>query len=171
MNVPHTTTNPIQSHTHYPAPSPVSNLTTMRQSVHPESLSNGKIIGQQQPPPPQSAFPMPVLRTQPPRPSSSSTLASTQERASFKPIEQQQSSITLDSTSRPTPIYPQNSPYPTSEKTNFVNENFLVCFHCTSLFHFFQGSSSNGIVWSTNTIIELHIATCNSSIHYSNDVL
>jgi hypothetical protein len=63
---------------------------------------------------------MPVLRTQP-TPSSRSSTVTTQERAGFKPIEQQQSSIISDNTPRPTPIHPQTSHYPATERLNFVN--------------------------------------------------
>ena len=114
LNAPQSTTmtaNAMSSR-HVPSPS----LNTGRLGLTTESSSNGKMLGTQS----QSPFPMPVLRTQPQRSTSRSVFPSSQETASFKPIEQQESSIIPDGTSRPTPIYPQNNPYPFTEKTTSV---------------------------------------------------
>lgn len=133
--------NPPQSTNTMPIhmPSSISNIG--RLGMYAESSSNGKTLGTQG----QSPFPMPVLRTQPTR----STNRSSQETASFKPIEQQQSSMTSDGTSRPTPIYPYNNPSPFTEKTTSV-----YSFSSIILGYLFSSplaSSSNTIIWSTNT--------------------
>ncbi len=79
-----------------------------------ESISNGKPLSQ-------PTLPMPVLRTQQQTPLSRLSLAATQEKAGFKPIEQQQlSSIISDNTSRPTPIHPQTSHYAATEGLTYV---------------------------------------------------
>jgi hypothetical protein len=104
-NVSHSTANPVSTQIHHPVFSPSINST--KQSSYVEPISNGR------------TFPMPVLRTQP-TPSSRSSTVTTQERAGFKPIEQQQSSIISDNTPRPTPIHPQTSHYPATERLNFT---------------------------------------------------
>ncbi|UJR31993.1 hypothetical protein I4U23_019463 [Adineta vaga] len=76
----------------------------------------------------QSNYPIPVLRT--PQQSSATrlSLAATQEKSGFKPIEQQQqqrqqnqqqSSTISENTSRPTPIHPQTDHYTSNERLTF----------------------------------------------------
>lgn len=108
LNAPQSTTMTANTMPHRHGPSPL--LNTGRLGLSTESSSNGKILGSQSP------FPMPVLRTQPQRSTIRSVYTSSQETASFKPIEQQESSIISDGTSRPTPIYP----HPFTEKTASV---------------------------------------------------
>jgi hypothetical protein len=65
---------------------------------------------------------MPVLRSQQQTSSSRLSVAATQEKAGFKPIEQQSSPIISDNTSRPTPIHPQTAQFPASGGFNLVSE-------------------------------------------------
>jgi hypothetical protein len=85
---------------------------------------------------------MPVLRTQQQTPSSRLSLAATQEKAGFKPIEQQQSSIISDNTSRPTPIHPQSSHYPATEGLSFVSSRDITCNVNFKYFLFLQPRST-----------------------------
>jgi hypothetical protein len=73
---------------------------------------------------------MPVIRTQQQTPSNRLSTVTTHEKSGFKPIEQQQSSIISDNTPRPTPIHPQTSHYPATERLNFVSfeNNIKISF-------------------------------------------
>ena len=103
----------VLSRGRHPAPSP--SLNSIKQQSYTESIPNGKTLGQ-------PTLPIPVLRAQQPTPSSRVSLATTQEKVGFKPIEQQQqSSIITDTTSRPTPIHPQTTHYPATGGLNFVS--------------------------------------------------
>ncbi len=137
-NVSHSTANPVSTQIHHPVFSPSINST--KQSSYVEPISNGR------------TFPMPVLRTQP-TPSSRSSTVTTQERAGFKPIEQQQSSIISDNTPRPTPIHPQTSHYPATERLNFVNFPEIILKEFILFFFFYIDSSNINIIRYTNTTI------------------
>ncbi len=114
-NVSHSTTNTVLTHNRHHVTSPSVNSTKQQQQQsYAELIPNGKILGQQ-------SFPVPVLRTQQQTPSNRLSIVTTQERAGFKPIEQQQSSIISDNTPRPTPIHPQTAHYPAPERINFVS--------------------------------------------------
>lgn len=125
----HLSTNTLLTHNRHHATSPAINST--KQS-YVEPLSNGKSFGQQ-------SYLMPVLRTQQ-TPLSRLTGSTIQEKSVFKPIEQQQSSIILDNTPRPTPIHPQTNHYPAPERVNYVKlENYLKKFSlCFSQFSLVQ---------------------------------
>lgn len=110
-HLPPPTTNANSNLTRQPVRSP--SVNSFKQPLYGEPISNGKVPGQ-------APYPVPVLRTQPPPTSNRSSAASNQERTTFKPIEQQQSSILSNTTPRPTPIHPQTSPYSFTEKTHFV---------------------------------------------------
>jgi hypothetical protein len=111
-NVSQSTTNTVLSRIRQPLPSPSSN--SIKQQSYTESISNGKTFGQQ-------TLPIPVLRAQQQTPASRLSVAATQEKAGFKPIEQQSSSIISDTTPRPTPIHPQATQY---SGLNFVSKIF-----------------------------------------------
>ncbi|CAF1117387.1 unnamed protein product [Rotaria sordida] len=111
-NVSHSTGTTVLSRTHHHVPSPSINPVSQQQS-YTEPMLNGKTIGKQ-------TLPMPVLRTSQPTPSNRLSLAATQEKTGFKPIEQQRSSTTSENTPRPTPIHPQTAHYPATEGLNFM---------------------------------------------------
>ncbi|CAF4599099.1 unnamed protein product, partial [Rotaria sp. Silwood2] len=111
-NVSHSTATTVVSRTRHPVSSPLLNSMSQQQQSYTEPLLNGKTIGKQ-------TLPMPVLRTPQPTASNRLSLAATQEKTGFKPIEQQRSSTISENTSRPTPIHPQTTHYPATEGLNF----------------------------------------------------
>ncbi|CAF3518390.1 unnamed protein product [Rotaria socialis] len=112
-NVSRPITNSVHSRIHHPVSSPSLNSISQQQLPYTESIANNKILGKQ-------ALPVPVLRTSQPTPTNRLSLAATQEKAGFKPIEQQRSSTIADTTPRPTPIHPQTAYYPANEGLHFM---------------------------------------------------
>ncbi|CAF1581883.1 unnamed protein product [Rotaria sp. Silwood1] len=113
-NVSHSTATTVLSRTHHVVPSPsLNSINQQQQQSYTEPTLNGKTIGKQ-------TLPMPVLRTSQPTPSNRLSLAATQEKTGFKPIEQQRTSNISENTSRPTPIHPQTTHYPATEGLNFI---------------------------------------------------
>ncbi|CAF3682977.1 unnamed protein product [Rotaria sp. Silwood1] len=113
-NVSHSTATTVLSRTHHVVPSPsLNSINQQQQQSYTEPTLNGKTIGKQ-------TLPMPVLRTSQPTPSNRLSLAATQEKTGFKPIEQQRTSNISENTSRPTPIHPQTTHYPATEGLNFA---------------------------------------------------
>ncbi|CAF1028667.1 unnamed protein product [Adineta steineri] len=109
-NSTYATANTSLSRIRHPIPSPPSS-NSIKQQAYVEPMINGKTMGQ-------PTFPAPVLRTSQQSSGNRLSLAATQEKAGFKPIEQQQSSIMTNSASRPTPIHPQNTHHIASEEIN-----------------------------------------------------
>ncbi|CAF5027616.1 unnamed protein product [Rotaria sp. Silwood1] len=122
-NVSHSTATTVLSRTHHVVPSPsLNSINQQQQQSYTEPTLNGKTIGKQ-------TLPMPVLRTSQPTPSNRLSLAATQEKTGFKPIEQQRTSNISENTSRPTPIHPQTTHYPATEGLNFVSFKIIRIFH------------------------------------------
>ncbi|CAF1633629.1 unnamed protein product [Adineta ricciae] len=119
-NVPHSTINSIGARLRHPAPTPV--LNSVKQQSYVEPMINGRPITQ-------SMHPIPVLRT--PQQTSTTRLPSTntQEKTSFKPIEQQypqrqqqqhQSTTISERTPRPTPMHVQANHYAANDSHAFA---------------------------------------------------
>ncbi|CAF3186143.1 unnamed protein product [Rotaria sp. Silwood2] len=93
-NVSHSTATTVVSRTRHPVSSPLLNSISQQQSYTEPLLNESNRL----------------------------SLASTQEKTGFKPIEQQRSSTISENTSRPTPIHPQTTHYPATEGLNFVRQ-------------------------------------------------
>ena len=118
-NISHSTINSIGARLRHPAPTPV--LNSVKQQSYVEPMINGRPITQ-------SMHPIPVLRT--PQQTLTTRLPSmnTQDKTSFKPIEQQypqrqqqQSNSIIERTPRPTPMHVQANHYTANDSHVFVS--------------------------------------------------